>query len=132
VIDDDFIDLCPSQLTQNATQSTAVLTDELILSCQFAKLYSLAVKRLYSGTFSRLHGKGLQDALTWLDNVLDEWKSFRSKKTIQDPDYIQTNQTQDLSGTKEIDSRQQIFISLRYHELIFVMHQKYVYPFPVF
>lgn len=97
-----------------------MLPHELILSCRFAKLYSLVIKRLYRETFSRPRGKSLQAALV----SLGEWTSFSTEMLKKNSDFIGASQSQ--NDQQRLSSRQQLFTNLRYHELVFVIHQKYV------
>lgn len=87
----------------------------------YARTCSLVMKSLYAATPAKSFRTNSQDAVLFLDNSLEEWKSSAlpiSNKSAHNRD------SWTIESTPDFSERQQMDLRLKYHELKFAIHHK--------
>jgi hypothetical protein len=124
MIDDDFIDISPHNMYQ-PPESILLERDELLHYCEFAKLCSIAAKRLYGVQSSLADLTTKSSTVLSLENMLESWKGSVLKKfpttgALQEADL--TRMLTLVDG--DLNRRRLTDLSLQYHELRFIIHQR--------
>lgn len=119
MINEDFIDYSPRSIQQDFQSSISQTPDHLIYYCDYARLCSLVMKKLYGASPLKTAQNNFQDTVLFLGNALEKWKSSLPQNKILQHDYCWA-----MSVSRDFSTRQQMDLRLKYYELRFAIYPK--------
>jgi hypothetical protein len=124
IIDDDFIDISPHNM-YHFSDLISPERDELLYCCEFAKLCSIAAKRIYGAQSPVTDPTSKASIALSLKDMLESWKCSVLKTFSKDGAWQHADLTRMLTLVDgDLDRRRLIDLSLNYYELLFIIHQR--------